>query len=101
MVTFHDFSVTGLFPPFSDFFLTVLEAFGLHMLHLQPNAVQTLATFAYACEAFIGVMPSVALFRHFFMARRGRSRWIAGGVSFCLKQENANQYPETKIHPSW
>ena len=60
-----------------------------------------MATFAHACEAFVGVMPSVALFRHFFMPRRGRSRWIAGGVSFCLKQENASQYPRTKIHPSW
>ena len=67
VVTFHDFSVMGLLPPFSDFFMVVLEAFGLHMLHLHPNAVQTLATFAYTCEAFVGVMPSVALFRHFFM----------------------------------
>ena len=25
----------------------------------------------------------------------------AGGVSFCLQQENARQYSETKIHPSW
>ena len=76
--------------------MAVLEAFGLHMLHLHPNAVLILATFAHACEAFVSVMPSVALFRHFFMPRRRRSRWIAGGVSFCLKTENARQYPETK-----
>ena len=101
VVTFHDFSVIGMLPPFSDFFMAVLEAFGLHMLHLHPNSVLILVTFAYACEAFIGLMPSVALFWHFFMPRRGRSRWIAGGVSFCLKQENARQYPDTKIHPNW
>ena len=74
VVTFHDFSVMGMLPPFSDFFMAVLEAFGLHMLHLHPNADMILATFAHACEAFVGVMPSVALFRHFFMPRRGRSR---------------------------
>ena len=70
VVTFHDFSVMWLLPPFSDFFLAVLEAFGLHMLHQHPNAVLTLSTFAYACEAFVGVMLSVALFRHFFKIGR-------------------------------
>ena len=54
VVTFHDFSVMGLLPPFSDFFMAVLEAFGLHMLHLHPNAVLVLATFAHASEALIG-----------------------------------------------
>ena len=101
VVTFHDFSVMGLLPPFSDFFIAVLEAFGLHMLHLHPNAVLILATFAYTCEAFVGVMPSVALFRHYFMPRTGRSRWIAGGVSFCLKKESAHQYPGAKIRANW
>ena len=67
VVTFHDFLVMGLLPPFSDFFMEVLEAFGPHMLHLHPNAVLILATFAHACEAFVSVMPSVALFRTFFM----------------------------------
>ena len=62
LVTFHDFSVMGLLPPFSDFFIAVLEAFGRHMLHLHLNAVLILATFAHASEAFVGVMPSVALF---------------------------------------
>ena len=50
VVTFHDFSVMGLLPPFSDFFIAVLEAFGLHMLHLDPNAVLILATFTYVVK---------------------------------------------------
>ena len=53
--------------------MAVLEAFGLRMLLLHPNAVLILATFAHTCEAFVGVMPSVALFRHYFMSRSGRS----------------------------
>ena len=81
--------------------MAVLEAFGLHMLHLHPNPVLISATFVYACEAFIGVTPSVALFRHYFMPRTGRSRWIAGGVSFCLKKESAHQYPGAKIRANW
>ena len=46
-------------------------------------------------------MPSVVLFRHYFMPRTGRSRWIAGGVSFCLKKESAHQYPGAKIRANW
>ena len=57
VVTIHDFSVMGLLPPFSDFFMAVLEVFGLHMLHLHQNAVLILATFTHACEPFVGVMP--------------------------------------------
>ena len=71
MVTFHNFSMMGLLPPFSDFFMAVLEAFGLHMLHLHPNVVLILATFAHACKAFVSVMPSVALFRHFLTPEGG------------------------------
>ena len=77
MVTFHGFSVRGLLPPFSAFFIAILEAFGLHMLHLHPNAVMILASFKYACEAFVGVMPSVALFRHYFVPHLGKLKWIA------------------------
>ena len=36
-VIFHDFCVAGLVPPFSKFFLAVLETYGLHMLHLHPQ----------------------------------------------------------------
>ena len=40
-VIFHDFCAAGLVPPFSEFFLVVLETYGLHMLHLHPNAVRS------------------------------------------------------------
>ena len=38
-IIFHDFCAAGLIPPFSEFFMAVLETYGLHMLHLHPNAV--------------------------------------------------------------
>ena len=58
--------VAGLVPPFSDFFYAVLSHYKLHALHLHPNSVLLLSIFAFYCEAFVGVMPSVALLRHFF-----------------------------------
>jgi hypothetical protein len=59
----------GLVPPFSDFFYTILSHYRIHALHLQPNSILLLAMFAFYCEAFVGVMTSVALFRHFFCLR--------------------------------
>ena len=59
----------GLVPPFSDFFYEVLDHYGLQALHLHPYSVLLLSIFAYYCEAYLGVMPSVALLRHFFFLR--------------------------------
>ena len=71
--TFYPFFVssivTGLVPPFSEFFHAVLRQYNLQALHLHPNSVLLLAIFAYYCEAHVGVKPSVALPRHFFSLR--------------------------------
>ena len=60
---------TGLVPPFSDFFYEVLDHYGLQALHLHPNSILLLSIFAYYCEAYLGVMPAVALLCHFFSLR--------------------------------
>ena len=70
---FWNSAFPGLVPPFSDFFYVVLSHYGLHALHLHPNSVLLLSIFAFYCEAFVGVMPSVALFRHFFYL------WVRSG----------------------
>ena len=52
----------GLVLPLSEFFVAVMETYGLHLTQLHPNAVLTLSVFVHLCEGFVGVMPSVALF---------------------------------------
>lgn len=47
----------GLLPPFSAFFFTILESYGIHLLHLSPNSIVILVAFAHLCEMFVGVMP--------------------------------------------
>ena len=64
--------VSGLAPPFSEFFFSVLCRYNLQALHLHPNSVLLLAIFAYYCEAHVGVQPSVALLRHYFCLRTSR-----------------------------
>ena len=63
---FGIFMRMGLVPPFSDFFLAILEAYGLKLMNLTPSANLDLTLFAYAYEAFVGVEPSMALLCHFF-----------------------------------
>ena len=63
---FSCFVAAGLVPPASLFFLAVVASFGLHISHLHPNAMVTLAIFQHLYEGFVGIRASVALFRHFF-----------------------------------
>jgi hypothetical protein len=49
---FFLFSVfAGLLPPFSSFFLAILETYGIQAIHLHPKSITLLAVFAYTCEA--------------------------------------------------
>ena len=71
--TFYPFFLrsvfAGIVPPFSSFFYAILRHYRPHALHLHPNSIILLSIFALYCEAFMGVMPSVALFRHLFYLR--------------------------------
>jgi hypothetical protein len=80
---FFLFSVfAGLLPPFSPFFLAILETYGIQAIHLHPKSVTLLAVFAYACEAWIGIKPSVAYFCHLFSLRSSGLNQSSGCVSF-------------------
>ena len=47
------------------------------------------------------MMPSMELFRHYFVPHLGYSKWIAGGVTFHLRRSVAHQYPELKLKSCW
>jgi hypothetical protein len=80
---FFLFSVfTGLLPPFSPFFLAILETYGIQAIHLHPKSVTLLAVFAYACEAWIGIKPLVAYFCHLFSLRSSGLNQSSGCISF-------------------
>jgi hypothetical protein len=80
---FFLFSVfTGLLPLFSPFFLAILETYGIQAIHLHPKSVTLLAVFAYACEAWISIKPSVAYFRHLFSLRSSGLNQSSGCISF-------------------
>ena len=61
--------VAGLVHPFSNFFYAVLRHYRSQALHLHPNSILLLSIFAYYCQTHVGVVPFVALLRHFFLLR--------------------------------
>ena len=94
---FVHFFFVGLVPPFSLFMEEILMCYQICILHLHPNAILTLAIFAYLCEAYLGVAPSVAFFRSFYVLRptaRGES-------SGCLSFRIANGMAGIHIPMAW
>jgi hypothetical protein len=80
---FFLFSIfASLVPPFSPFLLAILETYGIQAIHLHPKSVALLAVFAYGCEAWIGIKPSVAYFCHLFSLWSSGLNQSSGCVSF-------------------
>ncbi|KAE8775653.1 hypothetical protein D1007_51823 [Hordeum vulgare] len=78
----------GLVPPFSSSFTSILNHYGIQALHLRPNSVLLLSVFAFFCEAFVGVRPSVALFHHFFSLRLHDDAHSSACVSYVAAQSS-------------
>jgi hypothetical protein len=47
----------------------LLEHYGLQLQHLSPHSITLVAIFTHFYEMFVGVWPSVPLFRWFHMLR--------------------------------
>jgi hypothetical protein len=76
-------ALAGLVPPLSSFLLTLLEYYGLQLQHLSPNSIALVAIFVHLCEMYVGVRPSVRLFRRFFVLKAASTRpSLIGGHYF-------------------
>ena len=86
---FADALWAGVVPPFSGFFNAVLSHYQIHMMHLGHESITLLSVFAFVCEAMVGIPPSVALLRHFFLLHLvdPTQCWVC--VSFVTTPETA------------
>nr|CAE03835.3 OSJNBb0013J13.12 [Oryza sativa Japonica Group] len=100
-VFFLSFAMAGLVPPFSIFFMDILEFYDLQMAHLTPNAIMTLAIFAHLCEMFIGVRPSLRLFRWFFTVQPVSPPTVVGGCNFQPRGQVLNRYIPCVLRKKW
>jgi hypothetical protein len=87
-VYFTAYALAGLVPPFSSFFFTLLEAYGLQLQHLSPHSITLVAVFMHLHELYVGVRPLVHLFRLYHVLRStGRD---AGPISIYNFQHRVN-----------
>nr|AAR06377.1 putative retrotransposon protein [Oryza sativa Japonica Group]ABF96345.1 retrotransposon protein, putative, unclassified [Oryza sativa Japonica Group] len=100
-VFFLSFAMAGLVPPFSSFFMDVLELYDLQMAYLTPNAVMTLAIFPHLCEMFIGVRLSLRLFRWFFTVQPVSPPSVVGGCYFQPRGQVLNRYIPCVLRKKW
>ncbi|XP_066385746.1 uncharacterized protein [Miscanthus floridulus] len=89
IVLFVSFVHAGLCLPASVFLHQFLGYFGVSLNHLTPNAVLHLSVFVHLCEAFLGIPPSLSLFRFFFRLKpqpRREETSVLGGCGIQFRQ---------------
>ena len=82
IILFVSFIRAGLCLPASAFLHQFLGYSGVVLNHLTPNAILHLSIFVHLCEAFLGIPPSLSLFRHFFRLKpqpRRKDTNVLGG----------------------
>ncbi|KAK1647185.1 hypothetical protein QYE76_064990 [Lolium multiflorum] len=87
-VSFVDHLIRGLSAPIHPFLRGLLYVYGLQLHHLTPNSILHISIFITLCEAFLGVQPNWALWKHIFFCRRNGSANVAyniGGVVISVR----------------
>ncbi|KAK1605588.1 hypothetical protein QYE76_029261 [Lolium multiflorum] len=87
-VSFVDHLIRGLSAPIHPFLRGLLFVYGLQLHHLTPNSILHISIFITLCEAFLGVQPNWALWKHIFFCRRNGSPNVAyniGGVVISVR----------------
>ena len=92
MVVIEDYVSCGFLPPPSEFLLLILNFYGLSLLHLNPNSIAFLSIFAHLCEAYIGVVPFLDLFRFYYELRWMEANRVSGSIGFLLRDSLKSRY---------
>nr|ABF96497.1 retrotransposon protein, putative, unclassified [Oryza sativa Japonica Group] len=114
MVAVEDYILYGFLPPPSEFFLLVLNFYGLSLLHLNPNSIAFLSIFSHLCEAYIGVEPFLDLFRFYYellwmepkkVSGKWRARWFYLQIEdsdpvFVVPEEQPDKIPSWTAKPA-
>jgi hypothetical protein len=78
-VVFGSFFERGFNLPTGDFFRGLLYYYRLELVHLVPNSITVVSTFIHFCEAYLGIPPHFALWRHFFRQKHWQKVRASGG----------------------
>jgi hypothetical protein len=73
-IFFTVYALSRLVLPFSSFFFTLLEWYGLQLHHMLLHSIMLVVIFIHLYEMYVGVQPSVHLFRLFHVVRSSGKR---------------------------
>jgi hypothetical protein len=91
----------GLSLPCSEFFLSVLDTYGLQPHNICPNSYLLLSNFATLCEGHLGIRPDVKLWQFFFRVKKetkDKAMLNCGSMTFMLRP--GRMYPPHDSHES-
>jgi hypothetical protein len=97
-VFFGSFFERGFNLPAGNFFRGLLYYYRLELVHLVPNFVTVVATFIHFCEAYLGIPPHFALWRHFFCVKStGKRSGPVGAMMFNLTSGLKAEWIDTDL----
>ncbi|KAK1608722.1 hypothetical protein QYE76_032395 [Lolium multiflorum] len=85
----------------SEFFLSVLNTYGLQPHNICPNSYLLLSNFATLCEGHLGIRPDVKLWQFFFRVKKetkDKAMLNCGSMTFMLRP--GRMYPPHDSHES-
>ncbi|KAK1696705.1 hypothetical protein QYE76_013402 [Lolium multiflorum] len=91
----------GLSLPCSEFFLSILNTYGLQPHNICPNSYLLLSNFATLCEGHLGIRPDVKLWQFFFRVKKEtkhKAMLNCGSMTFMLRP--SRMYPPHDSHES-
>jgi hypothetical protein len=91
----------GLSLPPSEFFLEVLNTYGLQHNNICPNAYLLLSDFVTLCEGHLGVRPDVRLLQFFYCVKKETKQKVmvnCGSMTFVLRSKRV--FPPLSSHES-
>ncbi|KAK1653657.1 hypothetical protein QYE76_071462 [Lolium multiflorum] len=91
----------GLSLPCSEFFLSILNIYGLQPHNICPNSYLLLSNFATLCEGHLGIRPDVKLWQFFFRVKKetkDKAMVNCGSMTFMLRP--GRMYPPHDSHES-
>ncbi|KAK1600866.1 hypothetical protein QYE76_017953 [Lolium multiflorum] len=91
----------GLSLPCSEFFLSILNTYGLQPHNICPNSYLLLSNFVTLCEGHLGIRPDVKLWQFFFRVKKEtkeKAMVNCGSMTFMLRP--SRMYPPHDSHES-
>jgi hypothetical protein len=94
-VVYVHFLIRDLALPISPFFHGLLDFYNLNPTHLNPNSILQISIFVHLCEAYLGILPHLGLWKYLYHCRPGMAggqHQLVGGASLEMRRGRKTEY---------